>query len=59
MPVLVIAEVKGQTQQGYEGMRGLLNEALKASPGFILHTAHATQDGWRIIELWQTQEDSD
>ena len=59
MAVLVIAEVKGQTQQGYEGMRGLLNDALKESPGFILHTAHATEDGWRIIELWQTKDDSD
>lgn len=59
MAVLVIAEVKGQTQQGYEGMRGMLNDALKEAPGFILHTAHATTDGWRIIELWQTKKDSD
>jgi hypothetical protein len=59
MAVLVIAEVKGQTQQGYEGMRGLLNETLKESPGFILHTAHAIEHGWRIIELWQSKEDSD
>ena len=59
MAVLVIAEVRGQTQKGYEGMRGLLKDTLKESPGFILHTAHATDDGWRIIELWQTKEDSD
>ena len=59
MAVLVIAEVKGQTEQGYEGMRGLLNDALRESPGFILHTAHAIEDGWRIVEVWETQEASD
>jgi hypothetical protein len=58
MAVLVIAEVPVQTQPGYEMLRGLLKDALKESSGFILHTAFATDDGWRIIELWQSKEDS-
>jgi hypothetical protein len=59
MAVLVIAEVKGQTQQGYEAVRAALADVMKSAPGFILHAGHATPDGWRIVEVWQTKEDSD
>jgi hypothetical protein len=59
MPVLVIAEVKGQTQQGYEAVRGALADPMKRAPGFILHAGHATPDGWRIVEVWETKENSD
>lgn len=59
MAVLVTAEVKGQTQEGYDGMRAVLGEVLKHAPGFVLHTAHATAEGWRIIEIWESKEASD
>lgn len=59
MAVLVTAEVKGQTEQGYAGMLAALGEVLKRSPGFILHAAHPTADGWRIIEVWDSKQDSD
>ena len=57
--VLITAEVKGQTQQGYEGMRSVLSDALKQAPGFVLHTAHPVDGGWRIIEVWETKQDAD
>lgn len=50
MAVLVTAEVPGQTQQGYDGMMGVLADALKQAKGFILHTAHPIEGGWRVIE---------
>ena len=56
MAVLVTAEVKGQTQEGYEGMRAVLGGVLKGAPGFVLHTAHATEEGWRIIEVWESKD---
>jgi quinol monooxygenase YgiN len=56
MAVLVTAEVPGQTRQGYEGMLQLLAESIKAAPGFILHTAHPMEGGWRVIELWESRE---
>jgi hypothetical protein len=58
MAVLVIAEVSGQTQQGYDGMLGMLTGALKQAPGLILHTAHPTEGGWRVIEIWESQNDA-
>ncbi len=58
MPVLVTAEVPGQTQQGYDGMQVVLADALRRAPGFVLHYAYATQGGWRVIEVWETKKDA-
>lgn len=55
MAVLILADVKGQTQQGYDGMIDALGPMFKQAPGLILHTAHATEDGWRIVEVWQSK----
>lgn len=58
MAVLVTAEVQGQTQQGYDGMLGKLEEGLKQAPGFVLHTAYPIDQGWRIIEVWESMDDA-
>lgn len=59
MAVQVTAEIAGQNAQGYEGMLAALAEQLVAAPGLILHTAHATEGGWRVIELWHTKAQAD
>ena len=59
MAVLVTAEVKGQTQVGYDGILTALEGFMKKAPGFVLHTAHSTEDGWRVIEVWKTKSDAD
>jgi len=59
MPVLVTAEVQGQTLQGYEGVLAALTGVLKAAPGFILHTAHPVEGGWRVFEIWETKKAAD
>jgi hypothetical protein len=56
MAVLVTAEVAGQTQQGYDGMLQFLAGSIKAAPGFVLHSAHPVDGGWRILEVWETKE---
>jgi hypothetical protein len=58
MAVLIIGEVKGQTQQGYDGMMAAVGEVLKQAPGHILHMSHATEDGWRVIEVWQSKAEA-
>ena len=58
MAVMVIAEVPGQTEQGYDGMLGAVEGALKQAPGFIFHSAHPVDGGWRVIEVWQSQQDA-
>lgn len=58
MPVLVTAEVAGQTQQGYEGMLAGLESVLKQAPGFVIHSAHPVDGGWRVIEIWESKEEA-
>ncbi|MEQ1439124.1 hypothetical protein AAG565_07155 [Fontimonas sp. SYSU GA230001] len=59
MAVMITAEVKGQTQQGYDGMLAVLGPVIRQAKGFILHAAHPVEDGWRVIELWESKADAD
>jgi hypothetical protein len=59
MSVLVIADVKGQTLQGYDAMAAVLTDALRRAPGFLLHCAHPVEDGWRIVEVWESKDNAD
>lgn len=59
MAVLVTAEVAGQTLEGYEGMRGALAEQIRSAPGFLLHTAHPVDGGWRVVEVWESKRSAD
>ena len=58
MAVMVTAEVPGQTQQGYDGMRAMLEGPLKQARGLVLHTAYAVDSGWRIVEIWESTKDA-
>lgn len=59
MAVLVTAEVPGQTRQGYDAMLAALEEALRSAPGFVMHTAHSIEGGWRILEVWKSKAEAD
>ncbi len=59
MAVLVTAEVPGQTRQGYDAMLTALEEALASAPGFVLHTSHPIEGGWRILEVWRSRGEAD
>ena len=59
MSVLITAEVRGQTAQGYDSMLATLAEHLKQASGLVLHSTHATEDGWRVIEVWESKAQSD
>ena len=58
MPVMVIAEVGGQTPQGYDAMLARVGAALSQAPGFVMHMAHATEGGCRVVEVWRAREDA-
>lgn len=58
MAVLVTAEVVGQTELGYDAMNRSLADSLRQAPGFILHTAHEVEGGWRVIEIWRSKDEA-
>lgn len=59
MAVLISVKVKNQTQEGYDNVLNLVREPVKKAPGFILHCAHPVEDGWQLIEVWQTKKEAD
>ena len=58
MAVLVTAEVPGQTQEGYDGMLNVLDGPIREAKGFIAHFAVSAENGWRCMELWETEDDA-
>ena len=58
MTVMIVAEVAGQSAQGYDGMLATVGDALRQAPGFIMHASHRADDGWRIVEVWASREDA-
>jgi hypothetical protein len=59
MAVIVIAEVPGQTQEGFDGLISMgLGEALKQAPGFILVTGFPSNGTWQTVEVWETAKDA-
>jgi hypothetical protein len=59
MAVIVIAEVPGQTQEGFDGLISMgLGEALRQAPGFVLVTGFPTNGTWQTIEVWETTKDA-
>ena len=55
MAVLVIADVCGQTAEGYDGMLAALEPVLQEAPGFIAHGAGPVGSGWwKTFEIWET-----
>ena len=59
MAVLMTSEAQGLSAPIYAQMLSALQDALKQAPGFILHTAHPVEGGWRIVELWRSKSESD
>ncbi|RWB32885.1 hypothetical protein [Mesorhizobium sp.] len=58
MSVMMISEVGGQSPQGYDGMLALVGDVLRQVPGFIMHISHPVAVGWRIVEVWNSEEEA-
>ena len=56
MAVLMTAHIPGATKEMIDEMRPLL-EAIRRAKGFIVHTNGPVADGWRVIEVWDSQAD--
>ncbi len=56
MPILMKAEVHGQTPEGYKRMFDQLMPLYTAAPGFIAHVSHAINGGWCVMDIWSSKE---
>jgi hypothetical protein len=59
MAILITAYVKGQTKEGYDGVANAIGELIKKAPGFILTTSYPYEEGWVVVEIWQSKADAD
>ena len=58
MAVLIIADVPGQTHEGYDGMLEEIEPLLHEAKGFIAHGAGPSVDGWKTFEVWESAGDA-
>jgi heme-degrading monooxygenase HmoA len=56
MAVLMTALIPGATQEMIDGMEPLLG-AIRGQKGFVIHTNGPVPDGWRVVEVWDSQAD--
>ena len=59
MAILLRTIVKGQTSEGYDQVSTFLHEAVRKSPGFILHCSYTSEEGWVVLEVWNSKAESD
>jgi hypothetical protein len=58
LAIMMTSEVAGQTGQGYDAMLAEVGPALRSAQGLLLHASHPTEDGWRVVGIWETREDA-
>ena len=63
MPVVMVHDSPGVTQEQYEQVgarltdgRGLSSLSDWPVAGILSHTAGPTADGWRVIDVWESDE---
>ncbi len=57
MPVLMTADMDGATQEMLEGMNAALDGPMKSAKGFVSHANGPVPGGWRVIEVWDSEDD--
>jgi hypothetical protein len=57
MPVLMTADMDGATQEMLEGMNAALDGPMKSARGFVSHANGPVPGGWRVIEVWDSEDD--
>jgi hypothetical protein len=59
MPVLLVADLPGGTAEQDDAIVKALGLADDPPKGARMRLADPTDSGWRIVSLWDTQEDFD
>lgn len=54
MAIGVVFELPGVTEAQYATARELLGQGLQN--GNLVHVAGPTEDGWRVVEVWESPE---
>jgi hypothetical protein len=59
MAVCIIIDIEGGTQEQYDAVLarlGLTDEQAVWPPGIISHVAGPFEGGWRMVDVWESEE---
>ncbi|HET6817774.1 MAG TPA: hypothetical protein VFH66_11165 [Mycobacteriales bacterium] len=56
MAVVMVQDVEGGNQQLYDRINEFLKAREEPPAGLIIHTAGPTESGWRVVDVWESQE---
>jgi hypothetical protein len=56
MAMGMLLDWEGVTQEEYDRINDAVNLGDNPADGLILHTAGATQTGWRVFDIWESPE---
>ena len=56
MAVGLIFNGKGVTQAQYEQVHKEVSPDNKLAPGMLSHAGGPSQDGWCVVEIWESQD---
>src|SRR6478609_3696397 len=57
MAVVLIAEIPTMTSEQYRNAIDQVRAQLTAAPGFLAHAGTPMAQGFRVTEIWESQED--
>lgn len=57
MAITVISELAGQTAEGDQALQEQLGVVSNPPAGVVLRLAGPTKSGWRVISVWDSQEE--
>jgi hypothetical protein len=63
MPIAILHDLPGGTKEQYEQVIAGLTDGGGANsldawpvPGILFHVAGPTEDGWRVVDVWESEE---
>jgi hypothetical protein len=56
MTILMTSDLAGVDAAGYQHLVDQLGDVLTSTDGFLAHAAGPTDTGWRVVELWTSEE---
>jgi hypothetical protein len=60
MAITAIIDFEGGSAEEYDAVvqeLGLVGQPASAVQGLILHAAGPTETGWRVVDIWDSEED--
>ena len=56
MAIVFVQDVEGGTQEIYDKIQEKMDAHANPPAGLIIHTAGPTETGWRVVDVWESEE---